>query len=137
MGALPDQDEAVRRVRAALAYAGMDGITAMRVLSISRSTLQRLVGRKGSESRRVDWAELWLVADACGLPREWFSADLSRLAEIVPADAPLFRSTAAGASEGPPGELGRIAQGSPPIAPAQPRSSSPPGTGARRRSETG
>ena len=86
----PDPDEAARRVRAALAYAGMNRREAMRALSVSGSTLARMTGRKGGETRRVDWADLWAVADACELPREWFSVDFSRLHEIVPLGPPTF-----------------------------------------------
>lgn len=138
MEAVPDQDEAVRRVRAALAYADMDAATAMRRLSISRSTLSRMTGRAGGERRRVDWADLWAVADACGLPREWFSVDLALLAYCVPEGAPVFvRSRAGVLVEAPPGELGRIARGLPPTGAAPHRAESGRGRGGRWSSDVG
>jgi hypothetical protein len=48
-------------------------------------------GKKGADGiRPASWGELWRFADAVGLPRAWFSADVTRFQEIVPDELPRF-----------------------------------------------
>jgi hypothetical protein len=86
----PDPKEAARRLRAAIAYAGMPQSEAAQVIGKGLSTLARTLDAKGGELRPATWDEVWKIADACGLPRAWFTADLTRLQEIVPDDMPHF-----------------------------------------------
>jgi hypothetical protein len=86
----PDPEEAARRLRAAIAYAGMSQPDAARVIGKGLSTLARTLDAKGGELRAATWDEVWKIADACGLPRAWFTADLTRLQEIVPDGQPRF-----------------------------------------------
>lgn len=91
-----DAYETGRRVRAAMAYANVSREQAADVLDVSIATLNRITTTRG-EPRRVDLRDLWRLADACHLPPEWFSADLSRLPEIVPPGMPtVVRSPAEG-----------------------------------------
>lgn len=59
------------------------------MLNVSKPTLDRMTGRKGTESRDVPWNDLWKIADEAGLPPEFFSADFDRLDEIVPEGMPV------------------------------------------------
>ena len=86
----PNAEEVARRLRAALAYAEMPQAEAAKVIGKGLSTLARTLDAKGGELRAATWDEVWKIADACGLPRAWFSADLARLQEIVPDDLPHF-----------------------------------------------
>jgi transcriptional regulator with XRE-family HTH domain len=126
-----EQPEVARRIRAALAYGDIGRVQAAELLGASQSTLARYIS--GRTHYKPDLQLLWGLADACGLPREWFVADLSRLVEIVPAGLPVFsRPRAADLSEGPPGELGRIARGEQTTAPSHPQSGSARDTDARQ-----
>lgn len=84
-----DPHEVARRVRAAMSYGDLSRDAAAAAMHVSPSTLDRIAGKRTSRPRGADWAELWRLADASGLPREWFSADLERLPEIV-TDGPTF-----------------------------------------------
>jgi hypothetical protein len=87
----PDPDEAARRLRAAIAYVGIPRPEAAKALGVSEPTLARMLGRKGSDGiRPATWSDLWRAADAFGLPRAWFTADISRIHEIVPDELPNF-----------------------------------------------
>lgn len=88
-----DPEEVARRVSAARAYARLGRQELADALHISASTLDHIEGKRRS-FRGAEWSELWAIADACGLPREWFSADFSRLAEIV-SDGPTFPARSA------------------------------------------
>lgn len=111
----PDQDEARRRVRAAFAYADINQAEAQRLLSMGRSSVARLTGKKGGEIKPVAWEDLWKVADICKLPREFFGADLSKLGQILPESVPRPpRRSADDVLPAPPGDLGRDAGGSQP-----------------------
>lgn len=59
-------------------------------LNVSASTLDRWTKGTTGKWRNIGWGDLWIVADTCGVPREWFSADIGRLREIVPPDQPRF-----------------------------------------------
>lgn len=85
-----DWSETARRVRAAMAYGKLKRSQAAAIMGTEPGTLDRITGMKGSETRLATWEQLWQLADRVGLPREWFSADLKRLDEIV-TEGPTFR----------------------------------------------
>lgn len=62
----------------------------MRALNVSRATLARMLHMKGDDRKTIDWSDMWTLADALGIPRSWFTADLARLGEIVPDGLPAF-----------------------------------------------
>lgn len=109
--ASPDQAETAARLRAAMAYGGLSRDQAADVLNVSKPTLDRMTGRKGAESRQVPWNDLWRIAEAAGLPPEFFSADFDRLDEIVPEGMPVVvrrsRTEALQDTEAALRELGR------------------------------
>lgn len=70
-----------------MAYAGMSKKDVESALHTSDSTVGRILD--GSRPNTT-WDELWAIADACAIPRDWFSADLTRLSEIVTAGEPRF-----------------------------------------------
>jgi len=87
----PDPEEAARRLRAAIAYVGIGYEEAAKTLGVSIPTLARMLGRKGRDRMRpATWGELWRFADALGLPKAWFTADIAQLHNIVPDDLPSF-----------------------------------------------
>lgn len=83
-----DWHETARRVRAAIAFGRLSRPQAAEAMRVSLARLERITGTRGSEASLATWQELWRLADAAGLPPEWFSADLSRLREIVPPGMP-------------------------------------------------
>lgn len=50
-----------------------------------------MIGTKPKQPLVATWDQRWALADAVGLPREWFSADYDRLHEIADEDSPIFR----------------------------------------------
>lgn len=80
------QPEVARRIRAAMAYGRLSRAEVARIFSVNPTHLDRYT------SGRTDYVPaaelLWELADQCDLPREFFYADLERLAELVPDDAP-------------------------------------------------
>lgn len=70
-----------------MAYAGLKRDMLASRAHITTSTLDRITGKP---TRGANSDDLWRIADACGLPREWFTADLERLWEIVPPGRPVF-----------------------------------------------
>jgi hypothetical protein len=103
---LPNQTEMRKRIRAALNYSGIPGITAGERLNMSRSDFQRLIGRKGGDRRAITWTDVWRFAALCedSLPPEFFTADFDRLREIVPAGMPPFKRPEGAAPPAPPGQ---------------------------------
>jgi len=85
----PEHQETGRRIRAALAYGRVPRKDAAAAMHVQESHLDRYTSRT-DERYTPGWEDLWNLADLCGLPREFFSADFDRLSEIVPADAPRF-----------------------------------------------
>lgn len=73
-----------------MAYANIRRAELAAQLDYSEATLDRMTGRRAGSPRDVDWRVLWRIADACGVPREWFTADIDRLWEIVPEGMPMF-----------------------------------------------
>lgn len=63
-------------------------------VGVSESHFSRFIDKKaGPDDPALTWEQLWALADACGISRDWFSADLDRLEEIVPEGMPRFGST--------------------------------------------
>jgi transcriptional regulator with XRE-family HTH domain len=85
-----DPDEAARRLRAAIAYLNLSQDQAAEIIGVSKATLARMTKSKGNEFRPATWGQLWKLADVGGLPRAWFTADISRLHEVVPDEMPHF-----------------------------------------------
>lgn len=74
--------EVARRVRAAMAYLDVDRLELARILNISPATLDRISGKRSGLPRGATEREQALIAEACGLPPDWFRCDLDRLNEI-------------------------------------------------------
>lgn len=67
--------EVARRVRAARAYAGLSVYDVANAIGLGAQTIKRIeAGRRTPRS-----FEIWAIADVCGLPREWFTADFDAL----------------------------------------------------------
>ena len=65
-----DQEETRRRIRAAMALAGISSWEELAERTpLSRSTLKDL----GTERRRADETHLRVIAAACDVPYEWFT----------------------------------------------------------------
>jgi transcriptional regulator with XRE-family HTH domain len=73
---VPDQDETRRRIRAAMALAGISSWEELAERTpLSRSTLKDL----GTERRRAEETHLRVIAAACEVPYDWFTVpDLRR-----------------------------------------------------------
>jgi transcriptional regulator with XRE-family HTH domain len=82
-----ERAEAGRRARAAVAYSGLGDKAVAAAMGFSTSTLQRIYS---GQREQTAWDDLWAIADACSVPREWFSADIERLGEIVAEGMPAF-----------------------------------------------
>ena len=67
----PQQPEIGRRIRAAMAYSGISREAAADAMSVSTSHLDRFTARKAS-GYAPTWTQVWKLADACELPREFF-----------------------------------------------------------------
>lgn len=73
-----------------MGYGGIKRVEAAEVMGVKPGQLDRIIGTKGNEAALASWDQLWRLADHVGLRREFFSADLELLAEIVPEDGPRF-----------------------------------------------
>lgn len=73
-----------------MAYGNVGRVEMAAELGYSRATLDRMTGGRSGQPRTVDWSDLWRIADYCGVPREWFTAEIDRLWEIVPEGMPVF-----------------------------------------------
>jgi transcriptional regulator with XRE-family HTH domain len=74
--------ETARRVRAARAYAGLSVTELANRIGLGLQTIKRIESGK----RTARPFEVWAIAEACGLPREFFEIDLdllSRRASIL------------------------------------------------------
>lgn len=83
-------DETARRVRAAISYGDLSRAEAAEALGVSTRTLDRIMGKGGRAARGADLPGLWRLADACGMPREWFSVNMGRLGLAVDEGGPTF-----------------------------------------------
>jgi peptidoglycan/xylan/chitin deacetylase (PgdA/CDA1 family) len=81
----PDPEEVARRVRAAQAYAKLSREQLGAAIGKSGSVIDEITGKR-ARLRGASWEELRAIADRCGLPFEWFWADLDRLGAIAPDD---------------------------------------------------
>jgi transcriptional regulator with XRE-family HTH domain len=79
--------EGGRRARAAIAYAGTTVADVAGYLHVSEATAGRILAGNRKET---SWDQLWAIADYCKLPRDWYSADFTRLGEITQDGAPRF-----------------------------------------------
>jgi transcriptional regulator with XRE-family HTH domain len=71
----PPASETARRVRAARAYAGLSVNELAEQIGLGLQTVKRIEnGKRGALTH-----ELWAIAQACGLPREFFDLDLDLL----------------------------------------------------------
>jgi hypothetical protein len=69
-----DEARTAARVRAVLAYAALSyDDAASRMQGLSAATLRRIAS--ASHPRGASRDELWVIADACGLPRNWLTTD--------------------------------------------------------------
>lgn len=66
---LVDSREAANRIRAAIAYSAKEHAEIAEISGVPVHTIRRIVSTKNP--RGADLEELWLLADACGVPR-WF-----------------------------------------------------------------
>lgn len=132
MSSPADWGETARRLRAAIAYAGSSKefgrAGAARAMGVTEGKVDRMIGTKPGNRLLPTWDERWALADAVGLPREWFSADLGRLAEIVPDDAPRFATPVGAGAPSIPGETGRRIQAQSPKRPGRRRPDSDQGS---------
>lgn len=67
--------ETSRRVRAARAYAGLSVNDLANRIGLGLQTIKRIESGKRTARR----FEIWAIAEACGLPREFFEMDLELL----------------------------------------------------------
>jgi hypothetical protein len=99
----PDYEDTKRRIRAAIAWAGSSREFgrhgAAEAMGVRTDKVDRMVGTKPDNPLMPTWDERWALADAVGLPREWFSADLARLHEILLPGAPAFAQEIADARQ--------------------------------------
>jgi hypothetical protein len=79
----PDPLETARRVRAALAYADIKvrGNSEER-FQIGEATMRRITS--STDPRGATIEELWRIADACGVPREFLLSGFGRYDEEEP-----------------------------------------------------
>lgn len=126
-----DPEETRRRVKAARALAGIsvkDLAERIGQKGLGERTLRELEGDAGRAWRPM---ELQAVAQACELPYEFFTVDFSQLSLSARTDtrldaleAEVRRLAAERPAPGPPGELGRRAEGSLPSDERRPREES-------------
>lgn len=81
-----DSDIAAR-VRAAVAYSGKTRKQFAAAINTSAPTLDRMTSKTTPRPPKVE--EMQLIARASGLPPEWFTVELERLAEIAEFPPPL------------------------------------------------
>lgn len=84
-----DTTETQARVRGAHAYAKLSRAALAEAIAVSPSSLDKFEGTKPAREA-PDWDVLARIAQACGLPFEFFTADFSRLWEIVPEGMPVL-----------------------------------------------
>ena len=66
---LVDAHDARRRVKAAMAYAGFEHKDVVKKAGVSDSTLKRIVSTKHPRGASIE--QLWAIADACKVPRDF------------------------------------------------------------------
>jgi transcriptional regulator with XRE-family HTH domain len=75
------QSELARRVRAARAYAGLSVADLADRVGLGLQTIKRIESGK----RNARPFEVWAIAEACELPREFFDLDFQELCKAVAA----------------------------------------------------
>lgn len=78
----PDYAFLAPRIRAAMAYAGMTRTQAAEAMGTSPGSLDRMTGKKPGEQKPPTWTQVGQLAEAAGLPFEWFLADFDRAGQI-------------------------------------------------------
>lgn len=82
----PDNAEIARRLRAAMAYRNRTREHIGQLLGIKPRTVSRCMSE--TDPRTLTTAAQWYLSARLRLPREWWTADFSRLAEIAPREQP-------------------------------------------------
>lgn len=106
-----EQPEMARRIRAAMKYGNVNIKRAAEITNISPDHFSRYTS--GRTHYTLNHRQLRALAMEAGIDPNFFSADLDRLAEIVPPDGIVFKRLAGPAPPDPPSEPRR-----PPRAPA-------------------
>ena len=83
--------ETARRVRAARAYAGLSVNELANRVGLGLQTIKRIECLK----RTARPFEVWAIAEACGLPREFFEVDL----ELLNRQGSVLRETLSGVED--------------------------------------
>lgn len=73
-------DEAARRARAAVAYAGLELPELEKRTGIKQGTLRNILSKTRPQSGTVE--RLWVIADACRVPREFMEGGWSAITAI-------------------------------------------------------
>jgi transcriptional regulator with XRE-family HTH domain len=71
-----DRSELARRIRAARTYAGFAVHELAERVGLGAQTIKRIEAGRRSVRR----FEIWAIAEACGLPREFFEIDFAEMA---------------------------------------------------------
>lgn len=82
--------EGGRRARAAMAYAGHEKRAFVKLVPFSESTINRIFA---GTRRTTSYDDLAKIADACAVPRDWFTADPLRFSEITLPGLPKYGPT--------------------------------------------
>jgi transcriptional regulator with XRE-family HTH domain len=119
----PSHPQIGPRIRAARHLAGLTDVPSL-AAALKANGVRKLgatkLRRMEREQDASDVRDLEAIADACGLPLAWFSADLSRLPEI--SEDPrrvIARETAAAVERAAARRAGRPADRQPPLEGAQ------------------
>jgi hypothetical protein len=73
---------AAPRIRAAMAWANLSRADAAKAMNISPSQLDRMTGKRPTTPYAPTWAQVGALAEAAGLPFEWFVADFDQAGKI-------------------------------------------------------
>lgn len=80
-----------------MSYGDVSRAAAAEAMQVSTGQFDRFIS--ATDKRYTpSWQQLWDLADTANIPRDFFSADLALLHQIVPAGAPRFEAPARGAT---------------------------------------
>lgn len=75
--------EIARRIRAAMAYSRTERKEIKDALNVSLSTVDWMIGtRRSGTPSGASHQQMDVIADVCGLPRDWFKFDIDKLDQI-------------------------------------------------------